>query len=112
MGRRSPAPPRSPRDSRLRRFSEVLPLGHGVKTYVRTAATASLSIHHQQLVLGAKQLADRRILRYHFRGFPALVDQEPYRLPIEHQVFDLVDPRLWRLREQARREADSAERAR
>ena len=66
----------------LRRCSAVVPYDHGVKTFARSAAAASLGLHGHQLVAGFEILADRRLLQYHFRGFPEQTEQTEYRTPI------------------------------
>ena len=85
--------------------SEIVPMDHehhGVKTFVRTDAATSLDLHVPEVVAGAQALADRRLLQYHFHGFPADTEVEPVReIPIERQVFDTTDDRPWRLLHQA-----------
>jgi hypothetical protein len=47
-------------------------------------------------------LEDRRLLSYHFRGFPDDTEVATgHVLPIENQVFDATDGRPWTLRQQA-----------
>jgi len=92
----------------LRRCSEVVPFHHGVKTFARCAAAASLGVHDHQLVAGFEVLADRRLLQYHFRGFPEQTEDTEYRTPLDRQEFDLVDPRPWELLERARGDAARA----
>ena len=89
----------------LRRCSEIVGFGHGHKTFARCRAVASLGLHSHQLVAGSELLADRRLLQYHFRGFPEQTEETPYRTPVERLEFDLVDPRPWELLEQARARA-------
>lgn len=85
----------------LPRCSEIVPSDqahHGVKTFVRCHAATALDLHLPYLVAGAQALVDRRILQYHFHGFPADTEAPPARVvPIEHQVFDTTDDRPWRL---------------
>lgn len=82
----------------LARCSKVVPARHGMKTIARARATTSLHVHTHQLVEGSKVGSDQRILTYHLRGFPAQTEIEwGYRLPIEHQEYDLLDDRPWRL---------------
>lgn len=90
----------------LRRCSEVVPFGHGLKMFARCRAAASLGLHEHQLVAGSVVLGDRRLLQYHFRGFPEQTEETPYRTPVERLEFDLVDRRPWELLEDARRRAD------
>jgi hypothetical protein len=86
----------------LPRCAEIVPLYHGIKTFARCRAAASLDIHAPGLLADCHALADRRLLHYHFHGFPADTDAPPARVvPIDHQVFDVVDDRPWRLRRRA-----------
>jgi hypothetical protein len=93
----------------LPRCSEIVSMNqqyHGVKTFVRCRAASSLDIHLPALADGSCTLADRRLLHYHFRGFPAETEAPPAReISIEDQVLDTADDRPWRLRRQALRSA-------
>lgn len=79
----------------LQRCAEIVPHFHGMKSITRCRSAAAIGVHYPQLVVGARPLADRRLLTYHFRGFTDA--GYGYRVPIEHQVYDMTDDRPWSL---------------
>jgi len=90
----------------VRRCSQVVGARHGIKTFVRCRAAASLGIHGHELVAGGMNLADRRLLVYHFHGFPGTADVQQYRVPVEREELDWADSRPWEVLEHARQAAN------
>jgi len=93
------------------RCSQVVAAMHGITTFVRCRAAAALGIHWHQLVAGAMNLAERRLLVYHVHGFPGTADDQQYRVPVDREEFDLADSRPWDARREASRPAGTDQKA-